>query len=98
MDNRYFNNGCPALMQDARFITNYYQNRSFEQYIRKANNLESAQDYKNFLQENAVDIMDRERSHMVKNNTCDVNGKCVPVSNQPKHDIGYSAWKGCGGN
>ena len=42
--------------------------------------------------------MDKERSHMVKNNTCDVNGKCVPVSNKPKHDIGYSAWKGCGGN
>ena len=52
MDNRYYNYKCPPLMQDARFITNYTRSRIFEQKIRGVNNIESAQDYKIFLQTN----------------------------------------------
>jgi len=70
MDNRYFQNSCPALMQDARFITNYVESRIFEQNIRLTNNLKTAYDYKNFLQNNAEEIMRREKEYMIKNNTC----------------------------
>ena len=37
MDNRYFNHGCPALMQDGRFITNFTRQRVVDQYIRGVN-------------------------------------------------------------
>jgi hypothetical protein len=82
MDNRYFKNGCPALMQDARFITNYTESRIFEQFIRKTNNIGSAQDYKRFLQDNADTIMQREREYLETNNKCNVDGKCVGISGE----------------
>jgi hypothetical protein len=93
MDNRYFNYGCPALMQDARFITNYHPHRSFEQHIRSVNNLGSAQDYKLFLQKNGDTIMNKERAYLAKINTCEVGGKCVPMGKNPDHVIAKSC--GC---
>lgn len=80
MDNQYFKYGCPPLMQDARFITNYMESRVFEQYIRNVNKIDSAHEYKNFLQLNGDVIMNRERAYQQQINTCDINGKCVPLS------------------
>jgi hypothetical protein len=81
MDNRYFSYGCPPLMQDARHITNYMESRVYEQFIRNVNNIESAQDYKRFLQIHGDTIINRERAQQEKMNTCAVHGKCVPLSN-----------------
>lgn len=80
MDNRYVMYGCPALMSDARFITNYLPNRTVEQYIRAINKVDSAQDYRLFLQKNGDTIMNREREFMTKQNTCSVNGNCLSVN------------------
>jgi hypothetical protein len=80
MDNRYHSYGCPALMQDGRFITNYTDSRIFEQNIRKINNIESAHDYRTFLQENAETLMNREREVMIQVNSCQVNGECKELS------------------
>lgn len=77
MDNRYYCHNCPPLMQDARFITNYTPRRTFEQYIRNLNNIDSSQNYKLFLQQNANNILNNERKYLNENNTCNVNGKCV---------------------
>lgn len=71
MDNRYFSYGCPCLLQDARFITNYKNNRIFEQEIRNINKINSAQDYKYFLQQNSDVIMKREQDYLVSTNKCD---------------------------
>jgi hypothetical protein len=80
MDNRYFKNGCPPLMQDGRFVTNYLESRVFEQFIRNVNNIGSAQEYKRFLQVHGDNIMNRERAYQESINTCSVHGKCVPIS------------------
>jgi hypothetical protein len=80
MDNRHFSYGCPPLMQDARFITNYMESRIFEQYIRNVNKIDSAQDFKRFLQTNGDTIIDKERAYHQQVNTCSVYGKCVPLS------------------
>ena len=77
MDNLYFNYGCPPLMSDGRFITNYTGKRTIEQYIRNINNINSIHDYKKFLQSNANIIMNRERNHLLKINSCKIHGKCV---------------------
>jgi hypothetical protein len=88
MDNRYFKYGCPGVNIDSRNLTNYYDSRSFEQFIRTTNNIGSAQDYKSFLQRNANTIMERENSYLVNNNTCMVDGRCntnnVPVARDNK--------------
>lgn len=80
MDNRHFKYGCPPLMQDGRFITNYMGNRIFEQYIRNINKINSAQEYKQFLQSKGDIILNKERAYHQKINTCGVQGKCVPLS------------------
>lgn len=77
MDNRYFKSECPALMQDGRFITNFIPKRSFEQFIRNVNNINSSAEYRQFLQNNGETIMNKEREYMGKMNTCGVNGMCV---------------------
>lgn len=85
MDNRYFKYGCPPLMQDARFITNYMESRVFEQFIRNVNKIDSAQDYKKFLQTHGDTIINRERAYVESQSTCAVNGKCAPLSTICKH-------------
>jgi hypothetical protein len=82
MDNRYFKNGCPPLMQDARFITNYMESRIFEQHIRNINKINSAQEFKQFLQVNGSKLIDREQAYQIQVNTCNVDGKCLPLSNR----------------
>ena len=83
MDNRYFNYGCPALMQDGRFLTNYVRSRVFDNAIRNINSIDSAQNYKLFLQKNGDTILNNERVILQELNTCDVSGRCVPLDNTP---------------
>ena len=83
MDNRYYHYGCPPLMQDARFITNYLPSRTIEQYIRNINEIDSAQNYRLFLQTNGDTIINREREVMTQQNTCSVHGLCASLNNQP---------------
>jgi len=87
MDNRYVMYGCPPLMQDARFITNYLPNRTVDQYIRYINKTNSAQEYKLFLQTNGDTIINREREFMTKQNTCCVNGACSSLNNEPYQTV-----------
>jgi hypothetical protein len=82
-DNRYFSYDCPALMQDGRFITNYTQRRTLDQYIKRVNKIESAQEYKDFLQRNGETIINKERAYNEDNNLCKIDGKCRSVSVYP---------------
>jgi len=84
-DNRYFSYDCPAIMEDGRFITNYIRRRTFDQYIRGINNITSAQNYKEFLQNNGDDIINRERAYNDEKNVCKIDAKCVPVSTYPSY-------------
>ena len=93
MDNRYYKHGCPALMQDKRFLTNYIRGRVFDQTIRNINTIDSSQDYKLFLQQNADIIINRERAKLNELYTCNIDGKCVPLSNNPNYYTKYSC--GC---
>jgi hypothetical protein len=70
-------------MQDARFVTNYAQRRTVDQYIRSVNKIESAQDYKEFLQKNGDDLINKERAYNEDNYICKIDGKCMPISNYP---------------
>jgi hypothetical protein len=93
MDNRYFNYGCPALMQDGRFLTNHIRSRLFDQAIRNINSIDSAQDFKVFIQKNGDIILNNERTMLNKLNTCDVSGKCAPLGNNPIKFVNFDC--GC---
>lgn len=81
MDNRYWSNGCPALMQDGRFLTNYVRTSIIDQVVRDVNNIKSSSEYRLFLQNNSESIITKERENLLKNNTCNVDGRCVKLSN-----------------
>ena len=74
MDNRY--HSCPPLMSDRRLFTNYFDNDVFNQTIRMMNKVEDNHAYRLFLQQNASELMARERDHNLKTKTCGVHGKC----------------------
>ena len=93
MDNRYYKYGCPALMHDGRFLTNYIHSRIFDQYVRNMNGIDSIQNFKEFLQHNGDTILNNQRATLNELNTCDVSGKCVPLSNNSQKYIEYSC--GC---
>ena len=80
MDNRYWSQGCPQLMQDGKFITNYIRGSVYDQYIRNLNNIGGTHEYRNFLQNRGGEIIKLENDALVKNNTCSINGVCVPLS------------------
>jgi len=84
-DNRYFSYECPAKMQDGRFITSYIRSRTFDQYVRGINDINSAQEYKDFLQNNGDNIINRERAYNNEKNVCKIEGKCAPVSTYPSY-------------
>ena len=76
MDNRYYNCNCPALMSDGRHISSYVRGRVVDQYIRNINNINSAHDYKLFLQDNTLVILDNLNNSLKNNNTCILNNYC----------------------
>jgi hypothetical protein len=85
MDNRYFKYNCPPLMNDGRFLTSYVRGRVFDQYVRNVNNINSGNEYKNFLQENGDFIINNLKAHYRKSNTCKIEGRCLPMSG-PNND------------
>lgn len=81
MDNRYHNYGCPPLMNDGRFISNYIRSSTYDQYIRNMNNIESANDYRHYLQNNSDVILNRMKGYLRQNNTCAIEGRCLSMNN-----------------
>ena len=70
MDNRSYTCNCPPLMQDGRFISSYIRGRTVDQLIRKITNLDSAQDYKLYLQQNTNKILSNLNVSLRENNVC----------------------------
>jgi hypothetical protein len=74
MDN--FFKGCPPRMNDGRFLEDFRQANTREQYIRTINGITTGDDYRLFLQNNAATIMNSEWNHLRKNNSCLTN-RCI---------------------
>ncbi len=64
-------------MSDGRFLTSYVDSDVLNQYIRHVNKLNSANDFRIFLQKNGDAIINRERAFLIKKNTCSVHGMCA---------------------
>ena len=82
MDNRHWDKGCPPLMSDGRFVTNYVDSDVLVQFIRHVNKIESSQDFKNFMIKNAESIMEKERKFVTSKNMCEVHGECSNHNNK----------------
>lgn len=71
-----FFKGCPAKMEDGRFLTDYRTPVRREEYVKYINNIVRDDDYRMFLQKNANPIMDKEWEYTRRNKSCWVS-ECV---------------------
>jgi len=71
-NNKYFD--CPARMDDGRIFTDYRPSSSVDDMIRYSNNVMSSYEYRQFLINNATNIMDVNMNYTVDKvgcNSCD---------------------------
>ena len=73
MSNNKFKS-CPPLMSDARMFTNYIPSKQYNEHIKSVNSIGSNLEYKEFLQKNAEEIINKNFQYHVAN-------KCY--NNQP---------------
>ncbi|AKI80217.1 hypothetical protein QJ850_gp482 [Acanthamoeba polyphaga mimivirus] len=69
-NNSLYKNGCPAIMSDGRFITNYNSSNELTEEMRKLNKIKSPNEFRLFLQNNGDKFMEAERNHLLRNNSC----------------------------
>lgn len=69
-NNVYFRDGCPAIMDDARFITYYNSTNELTEAMRKMNGFKSSNQFRTFMQTNADLFMESEREYQIRENTC----------------------------
>ena len=89
-NNVYFKNGCPALMNDGRFITNYNSSNELTETMRKMNGFKSSNQFRTFMQTNGDLFMAAERNYQVNKNTCAPTTACS--------EGWYDLWTKDGGN
>ena|ERR1700744_701928 len=75
MSDNFFK-GCPAKMEDARYLTDYRSAVRREEYVKYINGIVRDDDYRLFLQDNAETVMDKEWQYYRKNKSCWVN-ECI---------------------
>ena len=76
-NNKYFD--CPARMDDGRAFTDYRPSSTVDDMIRYSNNVMSSYDYRQFLMNNANNIMDVNNNYTKEKVGCDsCNFKEIP--------------------
>lgn len=83
MDNKY--NECPAKMEDGRFLTDYRNSNTREQYIKSINGIMNTNDYRSFLIGNAEKIMDGEWNTLSEKNSCKATTCYSSLPTRPSH-------------
>jgi hypothetical protein len=81
-DNRHFDL-CPSRMSDGRFAANHKNDYILNETLKKEKRLKGHNEYRKYLQENAVELMNRDWNSVVscscKSNTCVHNHSHVRV-------------------
>jgi hypothetical protein len=75
-NNKYFD--CPALMSDGRLMTDYRSSNTLNDMIRISNNTLSSYEYRNFLTNNASNIMKINNDYISNKNSCK-SGQMITV-------------------
>jgi hypothetical protein len=75
-NNVYYKDGCPALMCDGHFITNYASSNEITEAMRKINGFKSPNQFRTLMQANGEKFMNAERNYQVSHNTCTPKTAC----------------------
>lgn len=73
-DNQFLS--CPAMMSDTRFLSTKQSSQVIVDAIKRSNGFNLCQmnndDFRMFMQNNAVPLMDQERRFILRNNRCQI--------------------------
>lgn len=75
-NNKYIN--CPARMDDGRAFTDYRQNCTLENNIQFDNKIKNSYEYRQFLINNGLKIMDINKENSFINNGCEKKNVPIP--------------------
>jgi hypothetical protein len=80
-DNQFL--GCPAIMNDGRFLATFVDSQVIVDAIKRSNGINLCKydnnDMRYFLQRNAVKLMNRERQFILQNNRCWIPKKALII-------------------
>lgn len=74
--NTNFEDGCPARMSDGRFLASNYSSNDITDQIKRLNGITNTNELRTFLQNNANAIINSEREHLLRENTCNPQSGC----------------------
>ena len=69
-NNVYYKEGCPALMDDGHFITYYNSTNELTNQMQKLNGIRSANQFRTFMQNHGLEIMNSEREYYMREYLC----------------------------
>jgi hypothetical protein len=70
MNNALGNHDCPPLMSDGRVVTDYRPNCELHDMIIRQNGLRTSYDYRQFMINNAITLMNIDRDYYIAKNQC----------------------------
>lgn len=74
--NAFYRDGCPAIMSDGRFITNYNSANELTEAIKQMNGISNSNELRQFLQNNGNKIINAERNYHLNDNKCNPSTAC----------------------
>lgn len=75
-NNIHYKEGCPALMSDGRFMTNYISSNEITNKLAELNNIKGSKNIRDFIQSNGTKLIDLERKKLLLNNSCKPKISC----------------------
>ena len=76
---------CPQKMADGRFVTDYRENCTMCNLMKRQNSLRNNYDTHLFLQQNGKTLMNMDRQYQQNNNVCTTNFIHPDPSNQDSY-------------
>lgn len=75
-NNIYYADGCPAIMEDGRFISTWRPSSEITNEIGTFNNIRNSNALREFMQTNALNLMRENRAYLTQTNTCNPDTSC----------------------
>ena len=75
------------FVNDSRFMTSYYNNRTIDQNLQKKNSIKTISDYKVFLQKNSNNLINNDRT--ILNNISKIDNNKRNTNINYINDINY---------
>jgi hypothetical protein len=87
-NNKFFD--CPPMMADGRNFTDYRSNRYVNQLVAQNNNVQSSNQYRKFLMNNAEGLMELSHKYLYQKNGCnECDAQKIPIETMCKYNSSY---------